>query len=48
VALLAQLKGEESFGTVLQGTMTAAKKQPAKRVKQQVVKPAAKRMGVSA
>jgi hypothetical protein len=48
VAMLAQLKGEESFGTVLQGTMTATKKQPAKRVKQQIVKPAAKRMGVQA
>ena len=48
VALLAQLKGNESFGTVLQETMTPAKKQAVKRVKPQAVKPAAKRMGASA
>jgi len=48
VALLAQLKGNESFGTVLQETMTPPKKQPVKRVRPQAVKPAAKRMGVSA
>jgi hypothetical protein len=46
VALLAQLKGEEPFGAVLQGTMTTSKKQPAKRIKQQTTKPMAKRMGV--
>jgi len=48
VAMLAQLKGNESFGTVLQETMTPPKKQPVKRVRPQAVKPAAKRMGVSA
>jgi hypothetical protein len=48
VALLAQLKDNESFNTVLQETMTPPKKQPAKRVRPQAVKPTAKRMGVSA
>jgi hypothetical protein len=48
VAMLAQLKGNESFGTVLQETMIPPKKQPVKRVRPQAVKAAAKRMGVSA
>lgn len=41
VALLAQLKGSDSFGNVLQETMSPPKKQPAKRVRQTIAKPAA-------
>ena len=45
VALLAQLKDNESFGNLLKETMTPPKKQPAKRVRQQIAKPAVKQMG---
>jgi hypothetical protein len=41
VSLLAQLKGNASFGDLLQETMTTPRKQPAKRVRQQIAKPAA-------
>lgn len=47
VALLAQLKGNESFGAVLEETITPTKK-PAKRAKLQATKPGANRMGASA
>lgn len=45
VALLAQLKGNESFGNVLQESMTVPKKQPAKRVRQPIAKPGKTRTG---
>lgn len=45
VALLAQLKGNDSFGDVLQETMTAPEKQPAKPVWQEIAKPATAQMG---
>ena len=48
VALLAQLKDNESFGNLLKETMTAPEKQTAKRVRQQIAKPAVKQMGEQA
>ncbi|MGA3344144.1 MAG: flagellar biosynthetic protein FliO [Terracidiphilus sp.] len=45
VALLAQLNGNGSFGEVLQESMTASKKQSAKRVRQQIAKPVTGQMG---
>ncbi len=43
VVLLAQLKSKDSFGNLLEETMTAPSKQPSKRVRQPVAKPAAER-----
>ncbi len=43
VALLAQLKGNESFGNLLEETMSVPSKQPAKRARQPIAKPAAER-----
>jgi flagellar biogenesis protein FliO len=48
VVLLAQLNGEESFSKVFNETMSAPKKQPAKRVKKRAAKPAVARMGEQA
>ena len=45
VTLLAQLKGNDSFGDVLQETMTAPEKQPAKPVWQEIATPATAQMG---
>jgi flagellar biogenesis protein FliO len=42
VALLAQLNQKESFGGLLNETMTSPKKQPVKRLKKRSVAPAAK------
>jgi hypothetical protein len=45
VALLAQLNGQESFGNLLKETMTAPRKQRAKRVRKEIAKPAVEQTG---
>jgi len=41
VALLAQLQDNDSFGELLQETMSVPKRQPAKRVRKQIARPIA-------
>ncbi|MGD0098677.1 MAG: flagellar biosynthetic protein FliO [Terracidiphilus sp.] len=48
VALLAALQDNESFGDLLQESMTSSKLQPARRVRQYIAKPAAERKGAQA
>jgi len=48
VALLAQLQDDDSFGNVLQETISSTKRQPSKRVRKQITKPAAEQMGEQA
>jgi hypothetical protein len=45
VSLLAHLVNNDSFGNLLEDTMSTAKKQPAKRARKQIVRPVAEPMG---
>lgn len=48
VALLAQLKADESFGNLLQGAIGTPEKPPAKRTRRRSAKPIAEQMGEQA